>query len=249
MKTIFKASIALLAGSALLSSCSDKQALKLESNADSISYAQGLLVGSQYKKWLESEKVKGNQEAFFEAFKLAIQDDSSAFFMTKEEAFNVIQEYNQRLTDEAMEKMEQQKREIRAINKVKSDEFIAKYKDEYGVIPTESGLLYRIQKEGFGPKPTLKDTVILHCEGKLFDGKTFINSYKQGEPVKAVLNDIAIAGWKQILQEMPKGSVWEVVIPSELAYGEKGAQDVIPGNAALKCKIELVNVINPKGKR
>lgn len=245
MKNLLYASTAFLAGTIALSSCSDKT-LKLENNIDSISYAQGLIVGSQYKKLLESEKMNGNKEAFKEAFQLGFSDDSSQFIMTREEAFDIIQSYNQRLSDEAQRKMEAQMKEQRAFNKVNSDKFIAQYKEEKGVIAPESGIMYKVLKEGYGPKPTAKDTVVVHYEGKLIDGKVFVSSYKRGETLKFALSDASLKGWKLALQDMPKGSAWEVVLPSELAYGEVGAGDVVPGNSAVKFKIELVNVINPR---
>lgn len=245
MKKSFYAVAALLAGALIAPSCSDKSAIKLESNIDSISYAQGLLVGSQYKMLMESEKMKGNKDAFYEAFNQGFSEDSSQYLMTKEEAYNVIQEYNQRLKDEAKEKKENELKEQRAFNKMKSDKFIEEFKNGSGVIPMENGIYYRILKEGFGPKPTTKDTAVVHYEGKLIDGKVFDSSYKRGVPLKVTPKD-AIKGLGLVMQEMPVGSSWEVVIPSELAYGEIGAQDVIPGNSALKFKVEMLNVIKPK---
>lgn len=248
MRNFIYTGAALLAGSLLLSSCSEKKTFKLENSTDSVSYAQGLLVGSQYKMLLESKNTKGNKDAFYEAFNKGFSEDSSQFLFTKEEAFDIINEYNLRLKEEAMEKIENEQKAQKALNKINSEKFIEKYKEEAGVIPMEGGVYYRILKEGFGPIATGKDTIVVHYEGKLVDGKVFDSSYKRGEPLKTPLSSIAIKGWSMVLKEMPKGSAWEVVIPSELAYGEAGAgkDGEIPGNSALKFKIELLNVIKAK---
>ncbi len=240
MKKYIQIGIILSLGALTLSSCGDKPTLKLENNEDSLSYAQGLIFGTNY-----NQSVKGNKEAFIAAFNQAFNDDSTQYLMTKEEAFNIINEHNHSIQEAQKEKEEQVKREQRAMNKVKSDKFIEEFKNISGVIPMENGIYYKILKEGFGMKPTLKDTVEINFEGKLFDGTVFSNTFKKNNVCKEAL-DRSIPGLKQALTEMPVGSTWEIVIPSNLAYGEEGLKNIIPGNAAIKYTIEMRNVIRAR---
>lgn len=121
-----------------------------------------------------------------------------------------------------------------------------KYLEDYalgdGVVKTESGLLYKVLSEGdaSGASPAATDTVKAHYEGTLIDGTKFDSSYDRGEALEFPLNRV-IPGWTEALQLMKPGDVFEVVIPSELGYGERGAGGAIPPHSTLKFKIELVD--------
>ncbi len=214
---------------------------------DSISYAQGLIGGTSYCQILEAKKVQGNKEGFYEAFRAGFYNDTNSFMMSREEAYNLINEYNTDLQKKAQEDLERKHNEEAAFNKIKADEFLKKYKEEKNVVALENGVMYKIIKTGYGPKPTLQDTVVINYEGKLIDGHVFTSSYKDKKPLKFPLATIAIEGLKTALLEMPKNSTWEIVIPPELAYGknEAGAKKEIPSNSALIFKIELMKVFNP----
>lgn len=112
---------------------------------------------------------------------------------------------------------------------------------EDGVQATENGILYRIDKEGDGERPLLTETVVVHYTGRLTDGTVFDSSVDRGQPATFPVNGV-IPGWTQILQEMPAGSTWEVWIPSDLAYGERGAGEDIPPNSVLNFTIELIEI-------
>lgn len=131
-----------------------------------------------------------------------------------------------------------------AESKTKSDAFLAEYAKQEGVTKTASGLMYKVITAGSGPKPKAEDTVTVNYEGTLVDGTKFDSSYDRKEPASFPVGGV-IPGWVEALQLMPVGSTWEVVIPSELGYGEQGAGP-IPPNAALKFKVELIKIGAPE---
>ncbi len=240
MKKVLIPALALMAGATLLSSCNNaKKSAKMEDYMDTVSYAQGLVGGTEYSKYLNTPEIDGNKEIFKKAFDLGFNDDSTKFAMTREEAYKILQEYNMKLREEAQRKMEEERKAASALMKIKSAEAIEKFKEEPGVKTTESGLMYRVIKAGNGAIPTDNDIVEVNYEGKLVDGTVFDSSYDRKESVKFPVNR-GIKGWTEALKMMPVGSTWELMIPAELAYGEYGAGPAIPGNAALKFKVDLL---------
>jgi len=125
--------------------------------------------------------------------------------------------------------------------KEEGEKFLKENQTREGVITTESGLQYEIIDEGTGAQPAASDTVTVHYRGTLIDGKEFDSSYKRGEPIAFPLRNV-IAGWTEGLQYMKKGSVHRLFIPSELAYGKRGAGNVIPPDAALIFDVELLKI-------
>ena len=119
--------------------------------------------------------------------------------------------------------------------------FLAKNKQEKGVVTLDSGLQYKIIQEGTGPKPTLTDTVTVDYEGTLQNGKVFDSSYKRGQPATFPVAGV-IAGWTQALQLMPVGSTWMLYIPASLAYGKQGAPGAIGPNEMLIFKVHLISI-------
>jgi FKBP-type peptidyl-prolyl cis-trans isomerase FklB len=107
-------------------------------------------------------------------------------------------------------------------NKKTGDAFLAANKTKEGVVTLPSGLQYKIIKAGTGPKPTAEDTVLCHYRGTLVDNTAFDSSYKRGEPLKIPVGGV-IKGWTEAIQLMPVGSKWQLYIPADLAYGERGA--------------------------
>jgi FKBP-type peptidyl-prolyl cis-trans isomerase len=95
--------------------------------------------------------------------------------------------------------------------------------------------------QGTGPKPTAADTVVCQYKGTLLDGTEFDSSYKRGQPATFAVGRI-IKGWTEALQLMPVGSKWQIFIPPDLAYGDRGAGNVIPPNATLIFEVELVSI-------
>lgn len=126
-------------------------------------------------------------------------------------------------------------------NKKAGEEFLAKNKKKKGVKVTKDGVQYEIIKKGKGEKPKATDTVTVNYTGTLINGKEFDSSIKRGKPATFPVNGV-IKGWTEILQMMPVGSKWHVVIPSDLAYGERGAGGVIGPDEVLIFDIELISI-------
>jgi FKBP-type peptidyl-prolyl cis-trans isomerase FklB len=118
-------------------------------------------------------------------------------------------------------------------------DFLAKNKTKPGVKTTASGLQYKVITEGKGPSPTEDDMITAHYKGSLIDGTVFDSSYERGSPLEFQMNNV-IKGWKEALKLMNVGAKWEVYIPAELAYGEKGAGNRIGPNETLIFTVELI---------
>jgi FKBP-type peptidyl-prolyl cis-trans isomerase FklB len=130
-------------------------------------------------------------------------------------------------------------------NKVEGEAFLAENKKKEGVITLPSGLQYKVIKAGTGKKPKATDTVTVHYQGTLTDGKEFDSSYRRGQPVTFPVNGV-IPGWTEALQLMEEGAKWQVFIPSSLAYGDRGAGRDIGPHATLIFEIELVSIQEQK---
>ena len=120
--------------------------------------------------------------------------------------------------------------------------FLAKNKENPGVITLPSGLQYEVLTEGSGKKPSLTDRVKCHYQGSLINGFVFDSSIQRGEPAVFGVDQV-IPGWVEALQLMPVGSRWKLYIPSDLGYGAQGAGEVIPPNSALIFEIELIDIV------
>ena len=120
--------------------------------------------------------------------------------------------------------------------------FLTQISSQEGVVTTESGLRYKVLQAGTGVKPTATNTVTVNYEGRLVNGTVFDSSYQRGTPARFGVSDV-IAGWTEALQLMSAGSTWELYIPPELAYGARGVPGVIPPNAVLVFKVELIDVV------
>jgi FKBP-type peptidyl-prolyl cis-trans isomerase FklB len=159
--------------------------------------------------------------------------------MTEEEAHTAVQQFQ----SEVREKMQSAAQDQSAANRKAGQEFLEANKSKPGVITLPDGLQYKILKEGDGPKPTASDTVSCNYRGTLTNGKEFDSSYKRGQPSSFPVSGV-IKGWTEALQLMPVGSKWELYIPADLAYGDRGAgQDISPGDTLI-FEIELLGIEN-----
>lgn len=125
--------------------------------------------------------------------------------------------------------------------KKNSQAFLAANKKKEGVITLDSGLQYKILKPGKGKQPKATDSITAHYKGTLIDGREFDSSYRRNEPATFRVNQV-IPGWQEILPLMHEGDKWQVFIPSELAYGERGSGNTIGPNEALIFEIELIKI-------
>ena len=119
--------------------------------------------------------------------------------------------------------------------------YLEAYAQQEGAVKLPSGMVYKVIKAGDGPKPGPTDTVVTHYHGTLIDGQVFDSSVQRNSPATFPVNGV-IAGWTEALQLMSVGSKWELVIPPELAYGERGAGGAIGPNTTLKFEVELLEI-------
>lgn len=131
-----------------------------------------------------------------------------------------------------------------AANLKQGQAFLTKYADVDGVKKLPSGLMYRVIQAGNGESPKATDQVKTHYRGRLINKKVFDSSYDRGEPATFALNQV-IPGWSEALQQMQPGAQWQLVIPPDLAYGERGSPPAIPPNSVLIFDIELIEVLGP----
>lgn len=193
---------------------------------DKVSYALGLSIGQNFKA-SGFENINGDD--FLLGLNSVLNETEPA--MTIEEAKATINAYF----------AEVQQKAIR-LNKEAGEEFLKINSHKAGVTTLESGLQYEVITEGNGPKPQLKDTVRCHYHGTLINGVVFDSSMDRGEPAEFPLQGV-IKGWTEILQLMPVGSKWKVTIPSELAYGDRGAGQHIQPGSTLIFIIELLAIV------
>lgn len=191
-----------------------------------VSYALGLSIGQNFK----ASGFEGIvAEDFLAGLNSVLEGTEPA--MTIDEAKSVVNQYFQ----------EVQERAIR-LNKEAGKEFLMINGNKAGVTTLPSGLQYEVIKQGEGQKPQLKDTVRCHYHGTLINGVVFDSSMDRGEPAEFPLQGV-IKGWTEILQLMPVGSKWKVTIPSDLAYGDRGAGQHIQPGSTLIFIIELLDII------
>ncbi len=204
-------------------------------------YYAGIQIGQQ----ISSQMVKGiNHEVFGgdSTKTISLKNFMAGFvsgttgkkgLMTIEQAGRIAQEKMVSIKAKAMEKQY-------GPNKVAGEKFLAANKKKPGVVTLPSGVQYKVIKEGNGPMPKDTSMVKVQYEGKTIDGNVFDSSYKRGEPVSLRANQV-IKGWTEALVHMPVGSVWEVYIPQNLAYGEREQGQIKPFSVLI-FKIELVSL-------
>lgn len=205
--------------------------VKLQTKTDSISYAIGMDVAVN----LKSQNIEVNPEAMAKGLIDLIKGNKIA--LADSVKVKIIEDFQM----EHQKKQEEMAAKEAEENKKAGQDFLDKNKSKAGVKVTASGLQYEVIKEGTGKAPTLNSKVTVHYEGKLVDGKIFDSSYERNEPITFPLNGV-IQGWQEGLQLMKEGSTYMLYIPSALGYGERGAGQVIPGNATLIFKVELIKV-------
>ncbi|MHA4807679.1 FKBP-type peptidyl-prolyl cis-trans isomerase [Flavitalea flava] len=198
----------------------------LRTTQDSLSYAIGLSVANFYKQ----QNITNINTALVTR---AINDVNrkGKLMLDEQQANACIVSY-----------MQKAKSEKSSGNKKIGEEFLAANKNKPGVITLASGLQYTVIKEGTGPKPALTDKVKCHYHGTLLDGKVFDSSVDRGQPIELTVNGV-IPGWTEALQLMPVGSKWKLFIPSNLAYGDQQAGQMIAPGSTLIFDVELLDIV------
>jgi len=209
--------------------------LVLKTQQEKASYAIGANIGRGMKKdgvQIDSRVLSRGISDALAGRKLAMTDAEMQAALTTLQA-------------EVRKKLEAEAAAAAAANKAAGDQFLAANKSKEGVVTLPSGLQYKILKAGTGPKPTAADQVECNYKGTLVDGTEFDSSYKRGQPATFPVGQV-IKGWTEALQLMPVGSKWELFVPSNLAYGERGAgqrgADVIGPNSTLIFEVELLSI-------
>lgn len=264
-----------MAGVAVLfaSSCSQSKYsgnADLTNNLDSVSYALGVLNGSQISsqmaqslpfnitdstilaKTLVNYELNDNFVSHFENIFGGLNAEAYkyGFYHISVNGVGQIDPTvadiicNKRFNDTKAKK-DAERLALAAKNLEEGTKFLAENATKEGVTALESGLQYKVEKMGDGKKPVETDRVKVHYTGKLLNGEVFDSSVERGEPAVFGLRGV-IKGWTEVLQLMPVGSKWTVYIPSELAYGERGGGEKIPGNSTLIFEIELLEIIEPE---
>jgi FKBP-type peptidyl-prolyl cis-trans isomerase len=218
----------------LSASCQQQNTSKgpeLVTTADSAGYAIGILVGNNNKQQISNAPGGAdiNLEAMTAGFRSASLDDEPE--MTMEEADRIIRAYFEQASSKAGQE-----------NLESGNAFLEQNRSREGITVTESGLQYEVLKQGSGEKPDSTDKVRVHYHGTLVDGTVFDSSVDRGEPAVFGVNQV-IPGWTEALQMMPLGSKWKIYIPSELAYGERGAGSDIGPNSTLIFEVELLEIV------
>jgi FKBP-type peptidyl-prolyl cis-trans isomerase len=208
-----------------------QQVVVLNTQKDKISYAVGINVGTN----LHKQSVEVDPAILLQGLKDGLAGNKP--LLTEEEARTLLMQLQEDMRKQQAEKAQQ----MGAANKTEGEIFLAANKTKEGVITLPSGLQYKILKAGTGPKPSASDSVVCNYRGTLINGTEFDSSYKRGQPATFPVSGV-IKGWTEALQLMPVGSKWQLFIPAQLAYGERGAGADIGPNATLIFEIDLLSI-------
>jgi FKBP-type peptidyl-prolyl cis-trans isomerase FklB len=204
--------------------------LALKTQKDKFSYAIGMKMGASFKK----QSVPVDPAILMRGIKDSMAGKTA---LTDEQAQAAIMDVQK----EMQAKQQEKAKEASETNKKEGDAFLAANKSKEGVVTLPSGLQYKIEKAGTGPKPASTDSVICNYRGTLIDGKEFDSSYKRGQPATFPVTGV-IKGWTEALQLMPVGSKWQLFVPADLAYGDRGAGGDIGPGATLIFEVELLSI-------
>ncbi len=214
----------------------------LTTDKDKFSYALGMSIGTGYSQGLKKQNVEVDWNLLIQGLKDAATGAKTR--MTEDEAKTLLAAVNEKVVKEQQEKLKADA----AKNKTEGDAFLAANKTKEGVVTLPSGLQYKILTAGTGPKPTATDSVVCNYRGTFVNGTEFDSSYKRGQPATFGVNQV-IKGWTEALQLMPVGSKWQLFIPSNLAYGERGEpRGGIEPNETLIFDVELVSIVDKSKK-
>jgi FKBP-type peptidyl-prolyl cis-trans isomerase FklB len=204
--------------------------LVLETEKDKTSYAIGLNVG----KSLHRDSIDVDPKIVMQGLEDALA--GGQVLLTDDEVKTVLGD----LQNQMRQKQEEQRQALIETNKKEGDAFMAANSSKEGVVTLPSGLQYKILVAGTGPKPAATDSVVCNYRGSLLDNTEFDSSYKRGQPATFPVTGV-IKGWTEALELMPVGSKWQLFIPPDLAYGERGQGPIGP-NATLVFEVELVSI-------
>ena len=216
----------------LASQLSAEEKLALKNQKDKVSYSIGLNIGRNLANDLKKQSIDIDPNILVRGIQDALAGATP--LLTDHE----IQETMVAFQKEMMAKWEETGKK----NKAEGEAFLTENKKKEGVKTLPSGLQYKVIKAGTGKKPKADDTVTVNYRGTLINGTEFDSSYKRGQPATFPVSGGIIPGWTEALQLMGEGAKWQLFIPSNLAYGERGTSGMIGPNATLIFEIELVSI-------
>ena len=202
---------------------------QLKDQKDKVSYSIGMQIGFN----LGRQKVDINPDILVAGIKDSLAGKPQ---LTPDQVKDVMAQFEK--------DMEKKQKQLGEKNKTDGAKFIEENKKNPGVKTTASGLQYKVEKEGTGPQPKGTDMVTVNYRGTLIDGTEFDSSYKRGQPATFPVNGV-IKGWTEALQLMKQGAKYQLVIPSNLAYGERAMGPDIGPNSTLIFEVELMEVKPP----
>ena len=204
---------------------------ELKSDKEKISYSIGMDIGGNLKR--------GSVEVDPDLLARGLKDSyvGGKTLLTEDQARQAIADFQKTLAAKQAETM----KILSEKNKADGEKFLAENAKKEGVKVLPSGLQYKEITPGQGKSPKIADNVTTHYKGTLIDGTEFDSSYRRGQPVTFPVSGV-IAGWTEALQLMKEGAKWQLFVPSRLAYGERGAGQVIGPNATLVFEVELISV-------
>ncbi len=205
--------------------------LVLTTQKDKASYAIGMNIGAGLRR----QSVDIDPSILERGLKDALT--GSKPLLTDDEARAVLAALQTQMRQQAQQKM----LAVGEANKKAGDAFLAANKSKEGVVTLPSGLQYKVLQQGAGPKPTASDNVVINYRGKLIDGTEFDSSFKRGQPATFPVGRI-IKGLSEAIQLMPVGSKWQLYVPAELAYGDRGAGAEIGPNSTLVFDVDLLSI-------
>ena len=205
---------------------------KLKTQQEKIGYAIGMNIATN----MMQQKVDVDPDQLAAGLKAVLKGKET--IITQEEMGQILTAYQQEMQMKQMAEAAA----AAAENEKLAQEYLEKNGKKDGVVTLESGLQYMVIKAGEGASPQAESTVQVHYSGTLLDGTEFDSSYKRGEPASFPVNGV-IPGWTEALQLMKEGAKWQLVIPAELAYAERGAPPMIPPNATLLFDVELLKIL------
>ncbi|MDW7772792.1 MAG: FKBP-type peptidyl-prolyl cis-trans isomerase [Desulfobulbaceae bacterium] len=209
----------------------DQKPVELETDTQKLSYALGLDLGAYFKNL--------GEEIDLDVLHQGVKDSymGNKPMLSAEDAAEIQQKFAQKQQEEQVKKTI----EMITKNKQAAEDFLNENKTKEGVKTTESGLQYKVMTAGDGDTPQEDDVVRVHYKGTLLDGTEFDSSYSRNEPAVFPLNRV-IPGWTEALQLMKVGSKYEIFLPPDLAYGDRGAPPVIEPGSMLIFEVELLGI-------
>lgn len=206
----------------------------LSTDKGKLSYAMGWNFGAELKSRPDTFDASSVTSAITDA--MADREPQ----LEVAEMQQLLQAFQQQVQQEQLAMLQQ----LAAENQTKADEFLAQNRGKTGIVALPSGIQYRIIEEGEGSRPSLTSTVRVHYRSSKIDGREMDSSFARGTPEEFVVSNV-LKGWQEVLPLMKTGATWQVFVPPELAFGQRGNPPAVGPNEALQFDLKLVEIVQP----